>query len=272
MKTILAPTDFSEASENAVNYAAEVAKFARAKLVIFHGYSVPIPVSEVPVVTIPFEELEKANMDQLKALDKKLKAKHTNLETELITKPGFVVDEITTLLDKKKIDLVIMGLTGAGRTAALLGSNTTSVMKKSPKPVLGIPQHAKFKKPHHIALACDYKSIVPDHVVNSFKEFVKLFGSKVLVFDVLKKAELVSYQKAAAEVNLENSLGNMDHSLYFPSGDDLPEEVNEFVERNNVDILTVMPHNYTFISGLFHHSSAKKIALHTHVPILSIHE
>jgi nucleotide-binding universal stress UspA family protein len=272
MKTILVPTDFSEASENAVNYAAELAKFIHAKLIIFHGYTIPVPVSEAPVVIYSFEELEKANMQLLTALNKKIKANYSTLETELITRPGFPIDEIIRIESQKKVDFVVMGLSGAGRTKALLGSNTTSVMKKSPRPVIIVPYEAKFKKPGKMALACDYTAIVPDHVISSFKEFVKLFGSKVLVFDVLRKAELVTYEKATAEVNLENSLGDIEHSLYFPSGDNLAEEVNEFVDRNNVDMLTVMPHNHSFFSGLFHHSSAKKIALHTHVPILSIHE
>jgi hypothetical protein len=108
--------------------------------------------------------------------------------------------------------------------------------------------------------------------VSYFKGFVGLFNAKVLVFDVLKQAELVTYEKAAAEVNLEHVLDDVNHSLYFPSGDNLTEQVNEFVDRNNVDILTVIPHHHSFISGLFHQSSAKKIALATHVPILSIHE
>ncbi len=272
MKTILAPTDFSEASENAVNYAAELAKFTNAKLILFHGYTIPVPVSEVPVVTLPFEELEKENTALLQSLDKKLKTNYGNLETELITRPGFVVDEVTAIAEKKKVDIVVMGLSGAGRTASLLGSNTTSVMKKVKQPVLAIPHNTKFKNPSKIALACDYKSIVPDHVVTTLKNFIKIFGAKVLVFDVLKKAELVTYAKAAAEVNLENSLGSIEHSLYFPSGDDLGKEVNDFVERNSVDMLAVMPHNHSFISSLFHHSNAKKIALATHVPILSIHE
>ena len=272
MKTILAPTDFSPAAENAVNYAAELAMMTNSKLILFHSYTIPVPATEVPVVALPFEELEKQNTELLKELDKRLKIKFPSITTELITKPGFVVDEISTLEENKHVDLVVMGLTGAGRTAALFGSNTTSVMKKSSKPVLGIPQKMAFKKPERVALACDYRGIVPDHVVDSFKEFVKLFGAKVLVFDVLKKAELVSYEKASAEVNLENSLGDVEHSLYFPSGDDLPEQVNEFVERNNVDVLAVMPHNYTFFSGLFHRSDTKKIALKTHIPILSIHE
>jgi nucleotide-binding universal stress UspA family protein len=272
MKTILATTDFSKASENAVDYAAELAKLTHAKLIIFHSYTMPVPVAEVPIVTLPFEELEKENTASLKAFDKKLKAKHPHLETELITKPGFVVDEIATLVEQKHVDLVIMGLTGAGGAASLLGSNTTTVMKKIQQPVLAIPGNIKFKKPAKIALACDYKTIIPDDVMSKFKKFVTLFGSKVLVFDVLKKAELISYEKATSEVNLENSLDKIEHSLHFPSGDDLPQEVNEFVEKNKVDILTVMPHNYNFLFGLFHHSSAKKIALTTHVPILSIHE
>jgi len=93
-----------------------------------------------------------------------------------------------------------------------------------------------------------------------------------MVFDVLKKAELISYEKAAAEVNLENSFGDMEHSIHFPSGDDFVHEVNEFSKKNHADMIAVMPHNYNFFAGLFHHSSAKKIALATHLPLLSIHE
>jgi len=272
MKTILATTDFSKASENAMHYAAELALFTHAKLVIFHSYTIPVPVTEVPIVTLPFEEMEKINTALLKSFDKKLKAKYGKLETELITRPGFVVDEIITLAEQKHADLIVMALTGAGNAFALLGSNTTSIMKKLKQPVLAIPHDAKFKKPLKIALACDYKTITPDDVVSKFTDFVKQFGAKVLVLDVLKKAESVSYQTALAEVNLENSLGNLEHSLHFPSGDDLEKEVNTFVKNNHVDILTVMPHNYSFFSGLFHHSGAKKIALAIQVPILSIHE
>jgi nucleotide-binding universal stress UspA family protein len=211
-------------------------------------------------------------MKLLGDLDKKLKKSHHGLETELITKPGFVVDEILNLQKEKKADLTIMGVTGAGRTTELLGSNATSVSKKSHSPIIIVPMNTKFRKPEKIALACDYKSTVPDRAVNQFRQFVKLFNAKVLIFDVLKKAELVTYEKAAAEVNLENSLGDIPHSLYFPSGDDLVQETHDFIEKNNVDILAVMPHNYSFFSGLFHRSDTKKLALHTNVPLLSIHE
>ena len=272
MKTILVPTDFSDVSENAMNYAAELAQFTKAKLILFHIYSVPMPVAEVPVVTIPMEEVEHESMIQLKAIDKTLKANYPGIETEVITRAGFVAEEIYLLQEDRKIDLLVMGVTGAGKAPGILGSNTTSNMKRAKCPVLVVPKGLKFKKPAKIALACDYNSTVPEAIVNTLKEYTGMFGAKLLIFDVLKRAELVSYQKSVAEVNLENSLGDVEHSLHFPSGDDLHTEINSFVEKNNADMLVMIPHDYSFWQKLFHHSATKEMAFYTKVPLLSIHE
>jgi len=272
MNTILVPVDFSPTAENAAEFAAEFAKFSKAKLILFHVYSVPVPVADVPVTTIPLEEVEKESIERLTDFNKKLTQKHPDINTELITHAGFVVEEILMMIEERKPDLVIMGLIGEGKSSGFFGSNTTTVMKKAKCPVLTVPSDVKFKKPEKIALACDYSATVPDEVVNRFKEFVNLFNSKVLVFDVLKRAELVTYQKAVAEVNLENSLGSLEHSIYYPTGDNLPEETNNFIERNNVDMLVMIPHNYPLLQKIFHHSTTKKMAFKTKIPLLSIHE
>jgi len=272
VKTILVPTDFSEVSDTAVDYAAELAVMTHAKLILYFVFTVPVPVSDAPVISIPMESLEKENMKLLHALDKRIKAKHGKLETELRTQPGFVVDEIITFTKENKVDLVVMGVTGAGKTPGMLGSNATSVMHHAASPVLVVPHGYKFKKPGTIALACDYKSILPDETVDSFKSFVALFNSKVLVFNVLKPKELATYQKAASEVNLENALGDLEHSLYFPASENLHEEINTFVHKHNAEMLVMFPHNYSFLKGLTHHSATKDMAFLTQVPLLSIHE
>lgn len=273
MKTILAATDFSGVADNAVNYAAGLASFEKAKLILFNGYAILVPVSsDVPIVTIPYEELEAESTNRLKELEKKIKKNYPALEIEIISRAGFAVDEIRKVQEKKHIGLTVMGITGAGGATALFGSNATTMQKISDVPVMVIPANAKFKVPEKIALASDFKSIIPDHVVDKFKEFVQLFKCKVAIIDVLKVAELASYSKAAAEVNLENSLGGIEHSVFFPSGDDPIAETNDFIQRNNVDMLVMIPHNYSFVSKLFHRSVTKKMALHTHIPLLSIHE
>ncbi|HTB07847.1 MAG TPA: universal stress protein [Bacteroidia bacterium] len=272
MKTILVPIDFTPSSQNAAEYAAEFAKYSKSKLILLHVFSVPVPVADVPIVVIPMDEVEKENAKELKSVNKKLIHKHPGIETETIIRAGFVVEEILLVMDEYKPDLIVMGLIGEGKSNGFFGSNATTVIKKAKCPVLTIHPDVKFKKPEKIALACDYTATVSDEVVNKFKYFINLFDSKVLIFDVLKRAELVSYQKAVAEVNLENSLGDMEHSMYYPSGDDLQEETNNFVEKNNVDMLVMIPHNYPFFQNLFHKSATKKMAFQTKVPLLSIHE
>lgn len=271
MKTLLVPTDFSDISENAVNYAAELSKFLDARLVLLNTYSLPMPLVETPVANIQFEEINRANKEQLKALDKRLKAGGDDLRTELITAIGFSIEEILLYSETTKADIVVLGVPGA-KSSSTDGSNTISVAQESKCPVLMVPEGVKFKKPARIALACDYSSIVPDDVVQKFIDFVNVFNAKVLVFDVLKKAELVTYEKAMVEENLEESLHDIEHTLHFPTGDNLVEEINAFVDRHLVDLLVMMPHKYNFLQGLFHRSNTKQMALHSHIPLLAIHE
>lgn len=272
MKNILVPTDFSEVSEGAADYAAELAKITKAKLIFYYLFTVPVSVADMPAIVVPIEDLEKENMKLLHALDKRIKAKHGHIETELRTRPGFVVDEIISFTKEHKIDLVVMGVSGAGKAPGIFGSNATSVMHHAVSAVVVIPKGYKFKKPGTIALACDYKSILPEGSVNMFKSFVRLFNSKLILFNVLKLNELATYQKAATEVNLENALADMEHTLHFPAGDNTIEEINTFVKKHGVDLLAMFPHHYSFLKGLIHHSTSKEMAFLTQVPLLTIHQ
>lgn len=272
MKNILVPVDFSKVSENAAKYAAELARCTNANLILYHVFISPVLTTNTPMVFPEPQEFEKENMKMLHALDKKLKAKYGKIETELWSQPGFVVDEITRFTKKHTTDLVIMGVTGAGKSPGILGSNTTSVMHRIKSPVLVIPKGCEFRKPSTIALACDYNYILSDEAIDKFKVFAHLFGSRVLLFNIAKKNELTSYQKAATEGNLENMLTDVEHSIHFLSGNDMPKEINKFINKHHVDMLVMFPHHYNVIEGLFHHSATKEMAFLSRVPLLSIYE
>ncbi|MBK8520712.1 MAG: universal stress protein [Chitinophagaceae bacterium] len=42
--------------------------------------------------------------------------------------------------------------------------------------------------------------------------------------------------------------------------------------KNQIDLLVVMPHRHNLLSGLFHKSHTKQLVLHSHVPVMSIHQ
>ena len=52
MKLIIAPTDFSAISDNAIKYATDMTIAMGTNLMLVNVYQLPISFSEVPLVTI----------------------------------------------------------------------------------------------------------------------------------------------------------------------------------------------------------------------------
>ena len=69
MKTIIVPTDFSAISNNAIDYAVDLAKATGSSLLVFHAYQVPVSMTDVPIVLLSVEDLQKnaeSKMDEVK--------------------------------------------------------------------------------------------------------------------------------------------------------------------------------------------------------------
>ena len=273
MKTILVPTDYSEVANNALQYAIEYAKFSNSKLLLFHVYPIPVPTTEFSILHIS-KELEKKNAERLKNLENEIRKKgDETFQIESKVGVGDVTDNILNLTTKKKIDLVVMGITGTNKLASILiGSNTMSVIEKSTTPVLIIPPKTRFKKIEKIVFASDFNHIVPKKVVVKLKEFAHIFDAEILVLDVLKSLEEVSHYTKIAGVNFENQMKGVSVSFHFSVGENLKEEINLFIEKHQASILVMLHKKYGILEQLFHKSNTKQMASHTQVPLISIHE
>ena len=267
MKTILVPTDFSKAASNAAEYAANFAKAIKGKVVLFHVYHGPVPFSEVPIIMITPDELQKENEAHLKKEAAHLK-KITGVEVSYKAKMGFAVDEI--LEEEKNVSLIVMGMKGASKLSeALIGSITTATLRKAKTPVLVIPEKVEYKNPEKIVFACDYDPRTDVHVLDALKDFMKTFNSKIYVLNVKQKKESVVVEKAMG-IKLEGKLCDVQHVYYFPEKEDLVDGINEFVKDHDADMVAIIPHRYNLMERLFHKSISKKMAFHTHVPLLAL--
>lgn len=272
IKTILVPTDFSDVAGNALRYAIRLAEESGAGLILFHIYVVPVPTTEVPVAFVPTEELERAGMERLR--EEGAKAMGTkNIPVEFIVKPGLIVNGILDVINERNPDVVVMGVTGAGkRPGVLMGSNTTSLMKKTKTPVLVVPPQSAFQKTENIVLAYDYSRTLDEKVVKHVRLFADLFKANLQVINAVKPDEKTTYRKAMAYVESEHFLRGINHTVYFPEAEDFVEEINDFVERHQACLLIVVPHEHTFMEAVLHRSSARKLAFLTSVPLLSVHD
>ncbi len=274
MKTILVPTDFSDNAGNAINYAAEIAKITKAKLVLFHAFHPPTIPADVPVI-IPFDELEKDCLARLKKIKKNILKKYGNeLNILSIVKCGFAVDEINGMIKENKIDLVVMGMRGAGYLSEkLMGSIATILIRNTSCPVLAINENVKFTDINKIVLACDFQKIQNKSILEPLKDFVKLFKSHLYILNVTTNLKAISLPvEVLGSTIFGNALDDIEHSFHLIENEKIVDGINDFVNENKIDMVVMMPHKHTMLETIFHERNTKRMAFHTHVPLLALHE
>jgi nucleotide-binding universal stress UspA family protein len=266
MKTILVTTDFSEASRNAGEYGAHLAKALNARILLFHSFHVPALTTGETLVFMPtMEEIRKENEEQLKKEALSLKRKY-GIQVDYKTKMGLAVDEI--LEEEKRVLFTVMGMRDTGNLDKwILGSITTDVIRKVKNPVLILPENVKFEVPKNIVLATDYNAHAISNALNGLTNLIEIFKSKLYIVNVKLKKEEISVEKNIAEIILETKLKGIEHFYYFPEKEDVVDGINEFIKTKKAQLVAFVPHQYNFIERLFHRSVTKKMAFHTKIPL-----
>jgi universal stress protein A len=142
LKTVLVPTDFSEASESALRYGKAMAEAFGASLhvvhvmedLLAHAWAAEVYVSSMPQLR---DEIEKESRQRLVALLSDDERQRLRAETALLAGNPFI--EIIRYAKAHDVDLIVMGTHGRGPIAhMLLGSVAEKVVRKSPCPVLTV--------------------------------------------------------------------------------------------------------------------------------------
>lgn len=274
MKLILAATDFSRTSRNAVNYAAEMAKRFKSKLILFHSYMPPVIMSDIAVVMPTVTELEKDSLKILKRMATSLKTKYgASLKLELVCKYGMAVDAIKDYAIENKVDLVVMGMKGAGALEEkLVGSITTDVIKKSRTPVLSIGSGVKFRAIKNIVFATDYLEIASPELLAPVKEIATAFKSHIHLLNVVPGSTTVpSVNQAVEGLKTEHAFEAFKHSFHAIVNKNAADGINEFIRLRKIDMVVMIPRKHNIFHALFKGRATKQVAFHTTIPLLSIH-
>ncbi len=141
IRTILHPTDFSEASEAAFLLASSLARDYAARLVLLSVYPPPVNGAEAVDRGRPdgIEDDVVAMLHALKPGDPSVKVKYRVEE-------GHPAEAILRVADGEGADLIVMGTHGrSGVRRALMGSVAEAVSRKAKatvvivRPAVGIP-------------------------------------------------------------------------------------------------------------------------------------
>lgn len=146
IERILFPTDFSEGSMGALDYAISLTKEYNARLYLLHV------VHEIALASgwhVPHIQIDALYRDIEEAANKEIRRWCSEelrglKDVERVILRGIPDEEILKVAREKKIDLIIIGTYGrTGIDRFLFGSTAEKVVRRAPCPVLSVrlPEH-----------------------------------------------------------------------------------------------------------------------------------
>lgn len=269
LTNIYFPTDFSEASENALPYAAEIARRTGATLTMVH-------VSEEPVDLAPSsrqkkEEVTKHARAAFQELSDTLREQEAYRKLEITTSllSGNPVVNLLDLVRERKPGLIVMGTRGAGSNRSILmGSMATGVIGQSPVPVLVIPPECRYEDFEKILFATDYKEGDLE-TLRWTADFAKLFKAKVEVVHIAgeksfrNEMDYRGFRSLAAE-----AIGKPKLSAHMFYSGDFHEGINAFMDDHDVSLLVMTRYKKRFFDALFSTARTQEMGLFGHLPLL----
>ena len=272
MKTIIVATDFSDSAFNATKYAAEMAMAIKAGVLLFHVYDLPTVYSEVPFAIGETEIRNQAQseINVLKSVIENLTNNKIVVKTEL--RMGSFFKELKGVCKEVEPYAVILGSQGKSAVERLFfGSNTIHVMKHLTWPLITVPAGARFSSVKKIGLACDLHEVVDTVPVDEIKMLVNDFKAALLVLNTGKQ-EVYDPEIVFETGLLQEMLIGLNPSYHFITSENLDNGILEFCEKNQIDLLVVFPKRHGLLDALMHKSHSKQLVLHSHVPVLALHQ
>lgn len=278
MIKILIPVDFSECSIKAVNFAAQLSHYVPTQLDLLNVQEGTGSLY-TDYVGLNKEYNQYLIADARKKLEK-LQAKlgladHVVISTHLVT--GEVQETIIAEAAKLGSNLIVMGTSGAsGIKELLIGSQTASVIGHSKIPVLAIPEHYEWKKPEKILLATNNFEKEPSILDSIFQLAAQLHAKvETAVFsdeDYDDAAALLqaSYGISSYEKFLKEEYKQIALATAHLSGKSLEEALNDYIARNNIDILVMITYQRNLLKRIFNPSQTRRMSYHTRIPLLAI--
>jgi nucleotide-binding universal stress UspA family protein len=271
MSTILVTTDFSALSENAAVYAAGLAREKDCRLVLLHSFILPVSVTPSSINVVSGNDLYTAAMESMDKLETKLQDTGFRGEIKKIVKEGVLLEQMTETIQAEEPFLIVMATTGKGKFETLMiGSNTFSAIQEMHVPVMVVPGNATYKPIKKLGVSCDFKQVketVPNGLVKSFASFL---GAELHFVNVDHNNEQFTTNTPGEFRDIRSEFPN--EAIHFIESKDITEGIESFINDVQIDCLMMFPRKHGLLNQIFGESNTRKIALHTHIPVLAIHK
>ncbi|HEY0031282.1 MAG TPA: universal stress protein [Bacteroidia bacterium] len=271
IKKIVCPTDFSQAANNATEYAAKLAQLFGAEVLFINVQRVSPMTAAVSLGESPTAQVRENSRIAVQLL------KDLSVEANKMFKisADYEVDITTKSLEKILSEfegnvLIVMGTNGIDDTYQyLFGTNTYQVVQKANCPVMIIPENVTYGDISKVVFA--WKVYNSKFAYPALYDFLDAFHPKFVFLhinkDRTKSAEDVF--RILRDVTIFGEKAETDYIEVY--SDDVPESINRYMIQSQSDLLVLSYQNKGALERIFRTSIIKDMSATAVYPILVLH-
>lgn len=265
---VLIPTDFSENSWNAIQYATSFFKNRKCTFYLLH-------VNEINGFPYNGKTFHPESRNQLQSLIHKIEDTFKNPHHTFfaLTATGSIVDSIRIEVENKNIDLIVMGTKGtSGIKKIAVGSNTTDVISKVKCNTLVIPEEARYSEIKNLALPTDYNIFYGAKILETISDIMEMFDAQIHIIHLAKKNELIVGDQVQNKELLQDYFMEDNHRFMSLTNRNLDKAIQECVEKHDIKLIAMVAKNIHFFQQIFFSSNSSHTRYQKEIPFLVLHE
>ncbi|HEV2831890.1 MAG TPA: universal stress protein, partial [Hanamia sp.] len=260
----------------AITYASEIAQKSGAVVCLLHAIEPTINMVN-PQADLYRDEVVQEKSEQLQLSQKVVTDNYPGIKIDIELSRGAIIPSILDFAEREKMDLIVMGTTGAsGLKEIFIGSVAAGVIGKTKIPVLAIPACYEMEEPDTILLTTNQfeknKKILDKVIAIS-----KLFSAvvHVVVFkniDGDKNAEFIYNEEQLNHYLkfLKETFPGVIFRAELLEGKNFEINIDLYCNKNGIDLIAMITYPKSVLEKVLRKSVTKKMAFHSTIPILAI--
>jgi nucleotide-binding universal stress UspA family protein len=280
MKTMLIPIDFTETSENAINYAAEWCReFDYGHIILYKTFYNSvfdnlIPSNEYASINEDyFPAYRMSEMEKLHILKENLSKRfNSGIKVSLSVSELPMLRSIMNVLRDGNVELIVAGSDHLGSSNnSFISNHIINVAKASPIRVLIVPSISTFNKIEKVLVPFDFNEIQFLERLASFKENLpKRNKIELMVLNVDPKGKYLLQDSSMKESEkvLHGYLNNFQHEIFYSNNTDIVTGIVKFLEDHETDLIVALSGKHSFLYSLTHKSISESLYRNAPKPVL----
>lgn len=278
MKTLLVPVDFTAASENAVNFAAEWSKKYRYERIILlrsfytSMYENVIMAGEFANVDQHYlNRTREAEKEQLSVMCRQLTERTDGIKVQSAVSELPLIRSILKIIKQEEPVTILLGSDKAQQSGtALISANIISIARASPVRVLIVPSGYSYQTIRNVIVPFHFNTVHALDKINRLRSSPQWHDVRFLALNVGAKKRNLNPDEdfREGEISLHNYLKNFQHEIFYEADTDVISGILNFKMIKEAQLLIALPGVHSFLYSLTHKSVSEALYKKCSLPVM----